>query len=439
MIMSTIELSINVRSKLLGTIGVLLIALSMATDSQAKILKAATDSLEGTQLSTQDGRISLVETPRRAGTHAFKHVITNSTERAEIGKLSPPGRADSNVPYWYGWSFMHMSEPAIPNGKFTIVMQMYQGHRDAGLWPCGGGGHKISVVNRELQYHLQYGTGSIKCNRYTLATFDQIKDKWVDVVLNVVWSTGGNGYFKLWLRIGGDSGTWEQKIDYKGATIASGEAPYTKIGPYVGNPKNGERLVYTDEFRWADASSTFEDVAPGGKSTGPPAASTFNLNLAAGWNLISLPLKPTNPSVDKVLTPISGKYDAIYAYDSAEGQYSTFIPGGENNDLTTLAEGRGYWIYMNQAGTLTVNGSPAEKAVQLRTGWNLVGLNSTAATASAAALASIEGKYSAVYGYDSSTAQYRGYIPSGDTSLSSLKPGEGYWIFADSNAVWNLP
>jgi hypothetical protein len=418
-----------------------LFSVVLVANSHAKILKTVADSLEGTQLSTQDGRISLVETPRRAGTHAFKHVITNTTERAEIGKLTN-GRADNGGTYWYGFSFMHMSDPPIPSGKFTILMQMYQGHRDASLWPCGGGGHKLTVApDRNLQYHLQYegGGGSIKCQRFNLYSFDQIKDKWVDYVIHVKWTQQTNGFLKLWMRIGGDSANWEQKIDYTGATIASGDAPYTKMGPYVGNPKNGSRLVYTDEYRWADADSTFEDVAPGGKSSEPPTSITVDLSLTTGWNLVSLPVNPVDGNISALMSSVVGKFLAVYAYDNANGQYRSYIPGAASNNLTTLEVGRGYWVYMNEAVKLSVKGTPAAKSIPLGVGWNLAGFNSRSAMPVSGAFASIQGKFDAVYGYDNGSGQYKAYAPPTINDLSSLKPGEGYWIHTKENITWTLP
>jgi hypothetical protein len=429
----------------MAPITVALLFVLFAGSAEAKILLEVADAFGPAQLSDPN-KISLVQTPRRAGTHAFKHAINNNGNRAEIGKLSPPGRAKAGETYWYAYSFMHMSSPAIPNGKFTILMQQFQGERNASLWPCGGGGHKISLApNRVLQYHLQYQSGGgIKCNRIDMASWDDIKDKWVDVVVNVKWVSSGAGFLKLWLRIGGDAGKWEQKINYTGATMASGEAPYTKIGPYLGGGSgNGSRLIYTDEYRFADGSSVFEDVAPGSKSgqppTQPPAGGSADIKLSAGWNLISFPLNPAEKSPAQVLAGIDGKYSAVYSFNTGNNQYRSYVPGSTSNDLTSLDAGQGYWIYMDQAATLTVRGTPAPKAVQLAAGWNLVGYNSTSSAPVATALSSVQGKFEAVYGFDAASGQYKGYTPPDAADLSSLTPGEGYWIYATEKVTWTLP
>jgi hypothetical protein len=128
---------------------------------------------------------------------------------------------------------------------------------------------------------------------------------------------------------------------------------------------------------------------------GEVKAETASISLNKGWNLVSVPVNPTGSDVASVLSPIDGKYAAVYAYDGSN--YETYIPGGSSNTLNRIEAGRGYWLYMNEAATLTVEGSPAPRSVPLKTGWNLVGYNSTQAMAIGEALASIEGKYSAVY------------------------------------------
>jgi hypothetical protein len=411
---------------LLTIIGAAFFSLMLVVDSQAKILKAVTDSFDGATRSAPS-RITLVETPRRAGTHAFKHVINNDTERAEIGGLTD-GRVGSGSTHWYGFSFMHMSEPAIPSGDFTILMQHFQGDRSASAWPCGGGGHKLTLApDKQLQYHLQYQSGgSIKCERFNLTNFDQIKDKWVDVVIHVKWTAQGNGFFKLWIRIGGDSGTWSQKINYTGATMASGE------GPYVGNPNSGSRLVYTDEYRFADADSTFDDVAPGGKGTPTPTPQpelTHTIQLQQNWNLISLPINPSDTDIADVLAPINGQYVAVHAYDGKE--YESYYPGNNDSKLKKMESGRGFWIFMNQAASLQIKGTKASKDVMLAKDWNLVGYNSQTPMSATQALASTGGKVSAVYSYDAVSNSYK--------VVDMFQPGSGYWMFASDNVKWTLP
>jgi hypothetical protein len=216
-----------------------------------------------------EGGVSIVDSPRRAGSKGFRHYVPSGSNRAEFAG----NRVAVGKTYWYGWSFMHPSSPSIPSEGHTILSQWFVGNRPASDWPCGGAGHKVSARDGELVFNLQYSTSggsAITCKTFNLATFDQIKDKWVDIVVNAKWTANTDGFVKLWIRIGGDSGTWVQKINYTGRSQASGsDGPYFKYGAYT--DKNGPRVVYTDEYRLHGSSSGFDDVAPGG--SGSPTSS----------------------------------------------------------------------------------------------------------------------------------------------------------------------
>jgi hypothetical protein len=167
-------------------------------------------------------------------------------------------------------------------------------------------------------------------------------------------------------------------------------------------------------------------------------ADTTTISLGAGWNLISLPLKPSDTNISAVMSSISGKYAAIYAYDSASASYKSYIPGASSNTLSTVELGRGYWVFMNSASTLTVNGTPTSEGVALTIGWNLVGYNSTTERPIGAALNSVNNMVTAVYAFNNAANSYEGYAPPLN-ALSTMSPGRGYWIYATGNATWTLP
>jgi hypothetical protein len=164
---------------------------------------------------------------------------------------------------------------------------------------------------------------------------------------------------------------------------------------------------------------------------------TFNLQLASGWNLISLPVLPDNRQVASVLSPINGKYAALYAFDG--NQYSEYIPGESSNSLTQMEAGRGYWIYMDSGATLELKGTAASGSVALKQGWNLVGYNSTKASTVESALGSLKDSYTVIYAYDTSANNYRGSSPGELNDLKQLEPGKGYWIYLSSPMTWTLP
>jgi hypothetical protein len=177
---------------------------------------------------------------------------------------------------------------------------------------------------------------------------------------------------------------------------------------------------------------------PGTSPTPNPGDLISNIPLSTEWNLISLPIQPSNTSIASVLSSIAGSYSAVYAYDTSGKNYQRYIPGASDNNLTTMAAGRGYWIFMSEAKTLRITGKKASPTIDIDKEWNLVGYNSTTALPVEQALASLSGKVSVVYGFDSTTDTYKGYVPGSTGQLTTLEPGKGYWIFATEEGVWNI-
>jgi hypothetical protein len=100
---------------------------------------------------------------------------------------------------------------------------------------------------------------------------------------------------------------------------------------------------------------------------------------------------------------------------------------GLGGDLTAMADGKGYWIDMDAADVLTINGvelKPAPytpKSYPVVTGWNLIGFKSTTARTAGDYLAAIAGDWTRMYTYGS--AKY-----SAVSSDDMMNPGKGYWI-----------
>lgn len=110
---------------------------------------------------------------------------------------------------------------------------------------------------------------------------------------------------------------------------------------------------------------------------------SFSIPLNAGWNLISLPLIPENSDIANVLAGISTNVKIVWYYE--DGDWVFYVPGGTGNTLDKMEDGKGYWIDMTTAATLTITGSEmpnggpeAPVSYPLVEGnWNLVGFKST--------------------------------------------------------------
>ena len=79
-----------------------------------------------------------------------------------------------------------------------------------------------------------------------------------------------------------------------------------------------------------------------GESTG----ASETISLTPGWNLISLPIQPSDKSIANVLSGIPDKYSIVWSY--VNGAWKKYQPG-KPSDLTTFEPGYGYWIKTTEA------------------------------------------------------------------------------------------
>jgi hypothetical protein len=152
-----------------------------------------------------------------------------------------------------------------------------------------------------------------------------------------------------------------------------------------------------------------------------------NITLVKGWNLISLPLIPLDSSINAVLAGILDKVISVWHWDAAAKRWYSFAPGA-SSDLTSMRDGKAYWINMKAAQTLNLAGREMPVGSQLPpsydvvVGWNMVGFKSIANNVTAKGyLGGTE--YVRIYYFESGTWKS---IPSPYEDL--LKPGLGYWV-----------
>jgi len=159
--------------------------------------------------------------------------------------------------------------------------------------------------------------------------------------------------------------------------------------------------------------------------------------LEPDWNLISIPVDPTNPDPGVVLSSIEGMYDSVLAFHPDTG-WSAYSPGASST-LDRIESGRGYWIKMYRSGVLMVQGTePDPIAIPLYEGkWNLVGYNSREQKSAEEAMQSVESFINSVWEYSPITG-WSVYVPGGPGNLGIMYPGCGHWIKADEDCSWNI-
>ncbi|MFQ5342807.1 MAG: hypothetical protein ACE5F6_14805, partial [Anaerolineae bacterium] len=187
----------------------------------------------------------------------------------------------------------------------------------------------------------------------------------------------------------------------------------------------------------------------------------LDVPLAEDWNLISSYVNPFVTEAGVVQRPIAGQYVVIQGFDGGAQSYYPDLPA-EVNTLKAMDGEHGYWIKAVNSNQSTVNSDqsaggdggvgPAavlrvvgtkfaeDHPIALEAGWNLVSYLPRQALTVTDALASIQGQYFAVLGYEQGSAL--SYYPDLDDSFNTLhvmQPLLGYWVKMDQAGVLQYP
>ncbi len=98
-------------------------------------------------------------------------------------------------------------------------------------------------------------------------------------------------------------------------------------------------------------SVTTSSPSPFTISQGTSAVTTATVTMQPGWNLISLPLVPTNTNIQNILGSSIGSIASVWTCTgggSTGGSWSSWAPGlSSYSGLTTMVDGKAYWIQVN--------------------------------------------------------------------------------------------
>ena len=118
-------------------------------------------------------------------------------------------------------------------------------------------------------------------------------------------------------------------------------------------------------------------VGQGQAKGGKGIASTDQITLNVGWNLISLDVIPDPATPASVFAPLiaNNNLEIVTGFQNQQGVM--FDPTGLPflNSLQSIVPGEGYWVKVVNAATLNVTGQPISEtfSINLKAGWNLVG------------------------------------------------------------------
>ncbi len=136
-----------------------------------------------------------------------------------------------------------------------------------------------------------------------------------------------------------------------------------------------------------------------------PVATTNVHHVAAGWNLLSLPLAVADPRPPAVYPP---------AISPAYG----FSPSAGYAEVDTLRNLAGFWLKFDAPADVAISGILRSRdTVEVEEGWNLIGAASTAVPVSTVTPIPPGIVVTPFYSYEGA------YVPA-----DTLVPGRGYWV-----------
>lgn len=168
----------------------------------------------------------------------------------------------------------------------------------------------------------------------------------------------------------------------------------------------------------------------------------YSVSLRPGWNLVSLPGAPADTAINTVITIAA--VDTVLTYDpTLPGAWLTAVRDADGNlagTLTTVEDGKGYWVHTTtfEAITVDIPGHTVGAAAilpeyTLLAGWNLVSINTEVGATTRDADEYFKGlSWSRIYGYSNSGGTFTSIIPdavAGTDSNDDLTVGQGYWIY----------
>jgi hypothetical protein len=391
----------------------------------------------GANAEIEGGSLTLVDSPTRVGKGALK--VSCSGVRAELKGSGSSSSADAGGPNISGgkerWFAVSIFIPSEFKGNSKGTAMFFQVHeRPDSCEDWRSPPLNFGMRGEEMWITVKWDANACSTGGGVPAgggekqiwkdAASKYKGRWSDWVIHTIWSYKDDGLTEAWVD-------GKKVVEYRGKNAYNDSKPYYwKSGMY----KRWDGLVthYMDELRIGNDKATYADVAPGngnGNPTPEPEL-THTIQLQKNWNLISLPINPSDTDIADVLAPINGLYAAVHAYDGKEYE-SYYLSNTAESTLKKMEAGRGYWIFMNQAASLQIKGTTAGKSITFGQDWNLVGYNSTTSMSATQALASTGGKVAALYSYNNATNTYE--------VAQTLQPGTGYWLYATEGGSWALP
>ena len=276
---------------------------------------------------------------------------------------------------------------------------------------CAADGEEITVA---LRANTSDGTAAFQCDVYFDTSVVDITNVAVgDYDLMFAWSDYGT-----YVRAGGMS---TEGMDYPPGNYVL--AYYTLVANSTYGTSSLDLQVTSlgDQYGsdvpnqvWNDGTFNCPCLTP----------ENFTKELVTGWNLISLPLTPTDNSVSAVLSTVS--QDAVKRYDATTKTFA---------DTTTMDPGTGYFVHVTTTtSTWEYEGTQVfSTSSGLEAGLNMIGVPNCTMSVGDAMNESAGYRY--VARWDALQQKYEVYNPSAPSTFhgfTMMTAGEGYFVSANS-------
>ena len=109
------------------------------------------------------------------------------------------------------------------------------------------------------------------------------------------------------------------------------------------------------------------------------ARGAYEIDISPGWNLVSVPGTPTDPSLNAVIPP-GGGISAVMSYQDSNWLTAAVDENGSwRGSLARIEAGYGYWVFATSFATLAPlipepETTSLPPTVRVRHGWNLLGV-----------------------------------------------------------------
>ena len=281
----------------------------------------------------------------------------------------------------------------------------------------------VSYVNASLNYLQDNSAYSATgCTNGAVTLTKGTGELLIDVVtletLKLRWYATGGRTLQVVYGPTGTENTWNSPIQYSSGayehdltSLISGLSMYSspiKVR-IINNRTDGGSLHITDLYVKGSLPNS--------------SIKTQTIALQVGWNLISLNVSPTDKTIESIFSSVIAN---VIEVKDADG----FWRKGQNASLQSLknfSNGKAYLVKMQNAGSISVTGSPVLESLpstNLKVGWNLIACPYQTSTAISPVIATKP--ITIIKNFD-------GFWQStGTPSITSFDPGKGYYFNVSS-------